>query len=72
MLFFDRKPTSAILWTEELWIYDLRTNSHFASGLPDPDVLAAQVVQDLQAALELLREIANDIAQDGRCGIFVV
>jgi type I restriction enzyme M protein len=29
VLFFDRKPASEHPWTEELWIYDLRTNMHF-------------------------------------------
>jgi type I restriction enzyme M protein len=29
VLFFDRKPGSETPWTEKLWIYDLRTNTHF-------------------------------------------
>jgi type I restriction enzyme M protein len=29
VLFFDRKPASETPWTRELWVYDLRTNSHF-------------------------------------------
>ena len=29
VLFFDRKPASETPWTEELWIYDFRTNQHF-------------------------------------------
>src|SRR5437762_3686046 len=29
VLFFDRKPAPEKLWTEKLWIYDLRTNKHF-------------------------------------------
>jgi type I restriction enzyme M protein len=29
VLFLDRKPASARPWTETLWIYDLRTNTHF-------------------------------------------
>jgi type I restriction enzyme M protein len=29
VLFFDRKPASEKPWTQELWIYDLRTNKHF-------------------------------------------
>jgi len=28
VLFFDRKPASEKPWTENLWIYDLRTNMH--------------------------------------------
>lgn len=29
VLFFDRKPGSERPWTNQLWIYDLRTNQHF-------------------------------------------
>jgi type I restriction enzyme M protein len=134
VLFFDRKSASPKPWTEGLWIFDLRTNTHFTlkespltradldefvecyhpenrheraptwseksaqgagpdgrwrtfpydelmardkvnldifwlrdesledtAGLPDPDVLAAEIVEDLQAALEQFREIAEDL-----------
>src|SRR6266446_9240286 len=29
VLFFDRKPAQEKAWTENLWIYDFRTNKHF-------------------------------------------
>ena len=29
VLFFDKEEASETPWTEELWIYDLRTNKHF-------------------------------------------
>jgi type I restriction enzyme M protein len=29
VLFFDRKPASEKPWTDQLWIYDFRTNIHF-------------------------------------------
>jgi len=29
VVFFDRKPASETPWTDETWIYDLRTNQHF-------------------------------------------
>ena len=29
VLFFDRKPAREQAWTEQLWVYDLRTNKHF-------------------------------------------
>jgi type I restriction enzyme M protein len=29
VLFFDRKPAQEKPWTQQLWIYDLRTNLHF-------------------------------------------
>ena len=37
-------------------------------NLPDPDVLAQEIVEDLEAALEQFREIANDlgVADDRR------
>ena len=31
------------------------------SGFPDPDVLAQEIVEDLEAALEQFREIAMDL-----------
>ena len=33
------------------------------ADLPEPDVLAAEIVEDLQAALEQFREIAEDLAE---------
>jgi type I restriction enzyme M protein len=30
VVFFERKPASETPWTKKLWIYDLRTNQHFA------------------------------------------
>ena len=122
MLFFDRKPASEKPWTQNLWIYDLRTNMHFtlktnplkradldefvacynaenrherketerfksfayddllkrdkvsldifwlkdesledSANLPDPDVIAAEIAEDLQAALEQFTQIAADL-----------
>ncbi len=29
VLFFDKRPGREEAWTRELWVYDLRTNSHF-------------------------------------------
>jgi type I restriction enzyme M protein len=34
-----------------------------SAGLPDPDVLAAEIVEDLEAALEQFRAIAEDLAE---------
>ena len=33
------------------------------ADLPDPDVLAAEIVEDLQAALEQFREIAEELGE---------
>jgi len=118
VLFFDRKPSSEIPWTKELWIYDLRTNIHFTlktnplkhedlkdfiqcynpkdrhkreeterfkhfaydelmqrdkvsldifwlkdesledmENLPDPDVLALEITENLESALDQFRAI---------------
>jgi len=34
-----------------------------SENLPEPGVLAAQIVEDLQAALEQFREIAEDLGE---------
>jgi len=122
VLFFDRKPGSAVAATKELWIYDLRTNQHFTlktsplartdlddfvacyrpgarskrteserfrrftydellardkasldifwlrdesledtDNLPSPGVIAAEIVEDLQAALAEFAELAESL-----------
>jgi type I restriction enzyme M protein len=35
-----------------------------SDNLPDPDVLAQGIVDDLEAALEQFREIANDLGSE--------
>jgi type I restriction enzyme M protein len=122
----ERKSASARPWTEQLWIYDLRTNQHFtlrsrpltrthlddfvacykpgrrhereenerfrafsseelikrdkvnldivwlrdrsledASDLPAPDEIIGDIVEDLQAALEQLNAIIEDLNGNG-------
>jgi type I restriction enzyme M protein len=39
-----------------------------SDNLPDPDVLAQEIVEDLEAALEQFREIANDLGGDNASG----
>ncbi len=34
-----------------------------SANLPDPDVLAAEIIEDLQAALEEIQAIQEDLAQ---------
>ena len=133
VLFFDRKPAREQAWTEQLWVYDLRTNKHFtlktkplqrsdlddfvdcyragrrrerkntwsegnpkgrwrsfsyeellkrdklnldifwlrdesladSENLPDPEVLAAEIVEDLNAALEAFQAIAQELESSG-------
>jgi len=130
VLFFDRKPGREQHWTSTLWIYDLRTNTHFtlktnplqrsdlddfvrcfnpenrhdrtstwslgnpdgrwrafsyeellqrdkanldifwlkdesledSANLPDPDVIAGEIVEDLRAALEEFETIQADLS----------
>jgi type I restriction enzyme M protein len=122
VLFFDRKPASEKPWTENLWIYDLRTNQHFtlkenslkyedltdfiecfnpdnkndrkeserfrcftyndlmqrdkvnldifwlkdesledADNLPEPDILAAEIIVNLEAALLQFNSIYEEL-----------
>lgn len=122
VLFFERKPASETPWTEQLWIYDLRTNKHFTlkrnpltyedledfvecynpedrrdreetkrfrvfdyevlagrdktnldifwlkddsledtEDLPEPEVLAGDIVENLSAALEQFRGICEEL-----------
>jgi type I restriction enzyme M protein len=122
VLFFDRKPGREDPWTQNLWIYDLRTNQHFtlkqnplsyealkdfissyrpenrherveserfrrfsydelmardkasldifwlrdesledADNLPPPAVIAAEIAEDLEAALSQFAEIAASL-----------
>ncbi len=121
VLFFDRKPAQEKPWTQQLWIYDLRTNLHFtlkentlkrsdlddfvacynpknrhnrneserfksftyeeltkrdkanldifwlkddaleeSANLPAPEIIAAEITADLEAALEQFATIAED------------
>jgi type I restriction enzyme M protein len=125
VLFFDRKPAQETSWTERLWIYDLRTNQHFAlktnplkyvhlqdfikcynpqnrhqrveterfrafsydelmkrdkvslgifwlkdesledsENLPTPEALAAEIVENLETALEQFRAIYEELGKD--------
>jgi hypothetical protein len=36
-----------------------------SDNLPDPDVIAQEIVEDLEAALEQFREIASDLGARG-------
>jgi type I restriction enzyme M protein len=130
VLFFEKRAASATPWTKDLWIYDLRTNTHFtlktnplrrtdlddfvacynpsnrhdrsatwsednptgrwrsygyeeltqrdkasldvfwlrdesledAANLPEPDVIAAEIIEDLRAALEEFEAIQLDLS----------
>lgn len=134
VLFFDARPAREEPWTEQLWVYDLRTNLHFTlktnplkrsdldefvacyrpenrltreatwseaspdgrwrafsweeisgrdklnldlfwlrdasledtENLPDPDILAAEIVDDLQAALDAFARIQEELEGGAR------
>ncbi len=134
VLFFDKKPGREEPWTRELWVYDLRTNTHFtlkknpirrrhldefvefynpenrhdreptwgednpegrwrrysyeeimrreganldlawirdksledSADLEDPDVIAEEIADDLQAALEQFAAIAANLRTNGK------
>ena len=129
VLFFERKPASEKPWTQQVWYYDLRTNTHFTlkvnpltrtdldefvtcfnpanrfermptwsednpdgrwraytydellardkvsldifwlrdesledtANLPDPDTIAAEIIEDLQAGLVQFQEILDEL-----------
>ena len=117
VLFFDKKAASREVQTEELWVYDYRTNIHKTlktkrmveadlndfkqcyrdrveterfhrfkyedlaardklnlditwlkddslediDSLPEPDVIAAEIVENLEAALEQFRSVAEEL-----------
>lgn len=124
VLFFDAKPAQEEPWTDDLWIYDLRTNKHFTrkrdpltyddltdfiecynpenrhereetkrfksysynelidrdkanldifwlkddsladvENLPGPEVLAADITENLEAALDQFSQIQSDLTE---------
>jgi len=51
----------------DLDIFWLRDESlEESDNLPDPDVLAQEIVEDLEAALEQFREIAADLGGESK------
>jgi len=49
-------------WTKEIWFYDYRTNIHHTlkknpdlDNLPDPNVLAEEIAENLESALGVFR-----------------
>ena len=49
-----RRSPAAQLWLKDESLED-------SANLPDPDILATEIVEDLQAALAQFAEIANDL-----------
>ena len=81
VLFFDRKPAQEKPWTKKLWIYydelvkrDKLNLDIFwlkdealeeSANLPAPEVIAADITADLEAALEQFATIADDLRTEG-------
>ena len=124
VLFFDRKPAAEKPWTQDVWVYDLRTNKHFTlkektltradldefvtaysadnrsaraeserfhkftydelvardkasldvfwlrdesledtDNLPAPEIIAAEIIEDLQAALAEFAALAGEVEE---------
>jgi type I restriction enzyme M protein len=71
VLFFERKPAQEKPWTQKLWSYDLRTNLDIfwlkddgleeSANLPAPEIIAQEIADDLEAALEQFATIAEDL-----------
>jgi hypothetical protein len=60
-----RENIDRLLTKASLDIFWLRDESlEESDNLPDPDVLAQEIVEDLEAALEQFREIAVDLGAD--------
>jgi hypothetical protein len=60
-----RRTISAVLRAARRFIFRLRDESlEDSDNLPDPDVLAQEIVDDLESALEQFREIANDLGSE--------
>jgi type I restriction enzyme M protein len=47
---------------QHIWLRDESLED--TARLPDPDILATEIVEDLEAALEQFREIAEELGED--------
>lgn len=54
------KGTGYFSTLDVFWLRDESLEE--SDSLPDPNVLAHEIVEDLEAALEQFREIANDLS----------
>jgi hypothetical protein len=64
--YYNDKPTRSPIfdWITTAIIFWLRDESlEESDNLPDPDTLAQEIVEDLEAALERFREIASDLGE---------
>ena len=59
MILWDVQPDRDKASIDIFWLRDESLEE--SDNLPDPDVLAQEIVEDLEAALEQFREIAMDL-----------
>jgi hypothetical protein len=64
-------PTLRTVWlarfpAARLWLKDESLEDN--ANLPDPDIIAAEIVEDLQAALAQFAEIALDLKREDQSG----
>ena len=56
-------PARLVLRSQRLQLWLKDESLEDSANLPDPDVIAAEIVEDLQAALAQFAEIASDLKQ---------
>jgi len=54
-------PARLVLRSQRLQLWLKDESLEDSANLPDPDVIAAEIVEDLQAALAQFAEIASDL-----------
>ena len=79
VLFFNNQTASPDPWTKEVWYYDYRTNVHHTlkknplrfedladlDNLPEPDELAEEIIENLEAGLQSFREVLLSLGKSG-------
>ncbi len=69
MLFFDKKPAAEKSWAQRLWVYDFRTNVHFALKQnplrrPDPDDFVTPYLSGKDRAERVKSELWRSFSYD--------
>jgi len=58
----DEEMGDGLVFQSQLWLRDESLED--SDNLPDRDIFAQEIVEDLEAALEQFREIAMDLGAD--------
>ena len=59
-------PARLVLRSQRIQVWLKDESLEDSANLPPPDVIAAEIVEDLQAALAQVAEIANDLKELSR------